>query len=126
MRSLIRFPARRITLGAAAVVLLSVLAVAVTGGPAAAQRSSPKLKLVRTNPVTVDGSGFTPRRHVRVDLTAQRDFVRDPLASASGSFSATFPTMVDRCTSWSVVARQGQASVRLHNPRPECAPASTP
>jgi hypothetical protein len=74
----------------------------------------------------VRGTGFKPRTRVRV--TFDGTLVRRPVTNAQGSFTATFQTVVDRCTAWSVSASQpGGATVVLRGPaKPACAPASTP
>ena len=83
--------------------------------------------LERRDPATVGGTGFKSRSRVRVAFVSARTFVRHPVTNAQGAFTATFPTVVDRCTAWSVSASQpGRATVVLRGPRPQCAPASTP
>jgi hypothetical protein len=121
---------RRITMTFAALVLFIVAASILMSGYAVAHRgkhATPHLTVTDRNPATVGGTGFKPRSRVRVTLTAGQTFVRRPIANRHGAFTATFPTAIDLCTSWSVSASQRhQAVVVLHGPKPECAPASTP
>ena len=110
-----------IVLAAAAWVAATGLASATTSSHRAA-----KLALVGNDPATVRGTGFKPRTRVRVTFDGTQ--VRRPVANAQGAFTATFQTVVDRCTTWSVTASQtGRATVVLRGPaKPECAPASMP
>ena len=110
-----------VVLAAAAWIAATGLASASTSGHRAA-----KLALVGHDPATVRGTGFKPRARVRVTFDGTQ--VRRPVTNAQGAFTATFQTVVDRCTTWSVTASQpGRATVVLRGPaKPECAPASTP
>jgi hypothetical protein len=103
---------------------LAVATAAVTGRLASVQRS---LVLAGRDPATVQGRGFRSRSRVRVALVTQRTYVRRAQTNNHGAFTVTFPTTVDRCTSWSVTAAQRNAApVIVHGPKPQCAPASTP
>ena len=109
-------------LACAAVIAASSLASANTG-----RHRTAKLVLKRRDPATVSGTGFKARHRVRLKFVAARTYVRRPVTNARGAFTMTFPTVVDRCTAWSVSASQrGRATVVLRGPRPQCAPASTP
>jgi hypothetical protein len=112
-----------LVLAAAAWVAATGLASANTSGHRAA-----KLVLRSGDPAIVDGTGFKPRSRVRVTFVGAQTFVRRPVTNSLGAFTATFPTVVDRCSGFSVTASQpGRATVVLANrPKPECAPASTP
>ena len=112
-----------LVLAAAASIAATGLASANTSGHRAA-----KLVLKSHDPATVSGTGFKPRSRVRVTFSSAQTFVRRPMTNALGAFTATFPTVVDRCTAFSVAAIQpGRATVVLRSPpRPECAPAATP
>ncbi len=112
-----------LVLAAAAWIAATGLASASTSGHRAG-----KLVLKRSDPATVSGSGFRAHTRVRVMFVSTRTFVRHPVANSLGAFTATFPTVVDRCTEFSVSASQpGRATVVLRSPaKPECAPASTP
>jgi hypothetical protein len=117
-----------------AVLALLVLAAAAwiaATGLASANSSShraARLVLKRNDPATVSGTGFKPRSRVRVTFVGAQTFVRRPATTTLGAFTATFPTVVDRCSAFSVSASQpGRATVVLRSPaKPECAPASTP
>ncbi|HWD75678.1 MAG TPA: hypothetical protein VG371_11090 [Solirubrobacteraceae bacterium] len=103
---------------------LAVATAAATGRPASVQRT---LALTARDPATVHGRGFSARIRVLVTLVAQRTYVRRAQTNNHGAFTVTFPTTVDRCTSWSVTAAQRNAApVIVHGPKPQCAPASTP
>lgn len=109
-------------LAAAASVVISSLASANTNSRRA------KLTLKRTYPATVSGTGFRAHRAVRVKFVAAQTLVRHPVTNGVGAFTARFPTVVDRCSAWSVTASQpGRATVVLRGrPLAECAPARTP
>ena len=120
----------RITTLTVALIVFTTGAWVLGSGSATAHRAghtNPRLVMTSRNPATLHGSGFKPLRRVRVTLNAQKTFVRHPLASRHGTFTATFPTVVDYCTAWFASASQRHgASVIVHGPKPECAPASTP
>ena len=113
-----------------ALLLLAAVAVIAANGLASASTSgagTARLVLRQHDPATVRGTGFKPLTRVRVTFVGAQTIVRRPMTNALGSFTATFPMVVDRCTSWSVTATQpGRAAVRLRGPKAECAPASTP
>ncbi len=118
---------RRLAVPAAVLVLVGVAVVLVLGGSAAAQRvgGAPRLTLTGRSPVTVQGTHFMPRSRVHVTLTDGASRSRNARPDAQGRFTVTFPTVIDRCTSWSVAASQrNQAPVVLRGPaHPMCAPA---
>ena len=113
-----------------ALLLLAAVALIAANGLASASTSTSgaaRLVLKQQDPATVSGSGFKPRARVRVTFVGSQTFVRRPVTNSRGAFTATFPTVADRCTSWSVTASQpGRAAERLRGPKAECAPASTP
>lgn len=119
---------RRAVLFLAALGLLVFGVLTLANASGAGARPVAHLELVKGDPMTVSGRGFRPRLRVHLLLTAQGTLARRPLASRNGTFTATFPTTLDRCTSWSVTASQpGRAMVILRSPaRPECAPMSPP
>lgn len=126
-RSRIRPPAvvlALLVLAAAAWITATGLASATTS----ASHHAAKLVLKSHDPATVSGTGFNPRARVRVTFVAAQTFVRRPVTNSLGAFTTTFPTVVDRCSGYSVSASQpGRATVVLRGPaKPECAPASTP
>jgi hypothetical protein len=111
-------------------LVLAAAWIAATGlaGASTSGHRAGRLVLKRNDPATVSGSGFRAHTRVRVMFVSARTFVRHPVANSLGGFTATFPTVVDRCTGFSVSASQpGRATVVLRSPaKPECAPASTP
>ena len=114
-----------------ALLLVAAVASIAASGLASASTSGgtrARLVLKQHNPATVSGTGFKSRARVRVTFVGAQTFVRRPVANSQGAFTATFPTAVDRCTTWSVPATQpGSAAVVLRGPaKPECAPMSTP
>lgn len=118
-------PARRRRVGGSAAVLIAIVIVVVLGGSAAAGRGSgrPRLAVTDHSPVTVRGSRFVPRRRVSVTLVTAATVTRHPRTDARGTFSVTFPAVIDRCTAWSVSAGQGRLHVVLSGAKPECPPA---
>lgn len=110
-------------LAAAASVAISGLASASTNSHHGA-----RLALKRANPATVSGTGFRAHKAVRITFVSAQTFVRHPVTNGHGAFTATFPTLIDRCSGYTVTATQpGRATVVLRNrPLPECAPARTP
>jgi hypothetical protein len=88
--------------------------------------SAPRLTLVRTDPVTVTGTGFKSHDRVRVRLVASGiDRTRRQRATARGSFKRAFKNaVVDRCSGFTVTATGSDgslANVRQRAPR-ACAP----
>jgi hypothetical protein len=110
-------------------IVVGVLAAtAATAALAAGSpHHTPTLTLTHRSPATVVGRHFAPRKNVRVTVTSSATETRRVLTNAKGTFTVTFTTMVDRCSSWSVVARQpGRAPVVIHGAKPACAPMGTP
>jgi hypothetical protein len=107
--------------------LLFVGALSFTGASATAHRAkrrAPSLTLAHRNPATVTGHNFQPRVRVHVRLVAGQTLSRNPVANRAGSFTVTFAAVIDRCSSWSVLASQRHhATVVLRGPKPECPPA---
>ena len=117
----------RIRLAGALIALLLLLGIAATlaiGAPRALQARA-ALTVTRRNPITVRGTGFKPNTHVRVTLLQPQKVVRRPLANGRGMFTTTFSAVViDHCSGWTLTASQpGRATVVLHGPKPQCAPA---
>jgi hypothetical protein len=118
----------------AAILVLLVLAaaawIAATGlaGARTGAHRAAKLVLRSHDPASVSGTGFKARSRVRVTYAGAQTFVRRPVTNSLGAFTTTFPTVVDRCSGFTVSASQpGRATIVLRSPaRPECAPASTP
>jgi hypothetical protein len=76
--------------GVSAVLVGAAWSYAPDGGP------RPELRVLRTAPLTLAGSGFAAREHVRLALRAGRrqPIVRNVQATASGRFRATFGLLV--------------------------------
>ena len=107
----------------ALLVLLGAVAALASGAPRAHQARA-ALRITRSNPVTVRGTGFKPRARVRVTLLVGHKQTRRPLTNAHGTFTTTFSEVLDRCSGWTVAASQpGRATVFLHGAKPECPPA---
>jgi hypothetical protein len=111
-------------------VTASLLAVAAIVGIASAttdQASTARasLRMVRLNPVTITGHGFKAHRRVHVRLVMGHTISRSPLANRAGAFTVQFPTVVDRCSGFTVTAsQQNRPTVVLQvPPKPACAPA---
>jgi len=132
MRTAFSRPRHRCVGAILALLLLAAVASIAASGLASAStsgsRGKARLALKQRDPATVSGTGFKPRARVRVTFAGTQTFVRRPVTNSVGSFTATFPTVADRCTSWSVTASQpGRATVVLRGPaKPACAPMSTP
>ena len=114
-------------------VIASLLAVAAIVGIASAttdqaSTSRASLRMVRLNPVTITGHGFKAHRRVHVRLMVGHTISRSPLANRTGSFTVQFPTVVDRCSGFTVKASQpNRPTVVLQlPPKPACAPAVAP
>ncbi len=131
MRRAFRRPRPRRFGAILALLLLAAAASIAANGLASASTSSgggARLVLKQHDPATVRGAGFKAQARVRVTFRGAQTFVRRPVTNSQGAFTATFPTVADRCTAWSVTASQpGRSAVVLRGPaKPECAPASTP
>jgi hypothetical protein len=118
---------RRVT---AVLVTAGLLAVAAIVGIASAttdraSTSRASLRTIRLNPVTIAGHGFKAHRRVHVRLMVGHTISRTPLANRTGSFTVKFPTVVDRCSGFTVTAsQQNRPTVVLQVPaKPACAPA---
>ena len=109
--------------------ILAVIALAAAGlaGANTSSQRARRLVLKSRDPATVSGTGFKPRSRVRVTFVGAQTFVRRPVTNSLGAFTATFPTVVDRCTAFSVSASQpGRPTVVLKGAaKPECAPPLT-
>ena len=116
-----------VALTVAALGLAGAAALVLSSASGAGARPVGHLALVRSDPVTVSGRGFRARVRVQLRVVAHTTVTRRVLAGRNGRFTATFPTVIDRCSGWSVTATQpGRAPTMLRSPpRPECAPLST-
>jgi hypothetical protein len=106
-----------------------VTAAAIVGIASAttdqASTSRASLRMVRLNPVTITGHGFKAHSRVHVRLMVDHTISRRPLANRAGAFTVQFPTVVDRCSGFTVTAsQQNRPTVVLQvPPKPACAPA---
>jgi hypothetical protein len=113
--------------GALALLVLVATAATLASGAQTARPARAALVLKSRSPAMVGGTGFRPDRRVRVTLFEGQTFVRWPRTSGQGTFTTSFPAVIDRCSAWSITASQpGRRSVVLRGAKPECAPASTP
>jgi hypothetical protein len=117
----------------AALAIAGLLAVSAIVGIASATtdratRSSPSLRMIDRNPATVAGRGFQAHRRVHVRLMVGHTLSRRPLANRAGAFTVQFPTVIDRCSGFTVTASQQNhpAVVLQAPPKPQCAPAGAP
>jgi hypothetical protein len=124
---LTRSTRRRTAAMIATLGLVIVGASILTGASATAhrvRRPAPTLTLAGRNPVTVSGHNFQPRIRVHVRLVIGQTLSRNPVANRAGAFTVTFAAVIDRCSSWSVLASQlHHATAVLHGAKPECPPA---
>jgi hypothetical protein len=110
---------------AAALVLCGLIA----GPPAgAAHPRRAELKITRTSPVTVHGSGFRRSERVRLVVrSAATRIVRRVTAGPRGAFTTTFAGIkLGRCGGFSIAATGtagSRASVMRHVALPACYPA---
>ena len=113
--------------GAVALALVVATAVAAACASGSAGKSRPVLTVTRRSPVVVTGRHFSPHLKVHLLLRAVTTQTRTAIPNGGGAFTATFSTVIDRCTNWSVRAAQpGLAPVLIRGSRPECAPAGSP
>ena len=115
-------------LTAAAVLAIAAIVGIASATTDRASTSRASLRMVRLNPATIAGRGFTPHRRVHVRLIVGHTLSRRPRANGTGAFTVQFPTVIDRCSAFMVTASQpNHATVVLHSPaKPACAPAGTP
>jgi hypothetical protein len=105
------------------VLAVVVIAWAVLASAQAAER--PGLRLMKTRPVQVHGSGFAPGERVRVVLHAGAAAASErTTASAAGGFTVTFRgTKIAGCVPLSIAARGSAGSrARLLRRNPQCMP----
>ena len=125
-------PSRRRRLVAVLAAAGLLAAAAIVGIASAttdhAKHSGASLRMVRLNPVTIAGRGFKAHHRVHVRLMVGHTMSRRPLANGAGAFTVQFPTVVDRCSGFTVTAsQQNRPTVVLRAPpKPACAPASAP
>ena len=120
----------RFRLAGIVVVLLVALGLAATlaNGAPTARQARAALVVTNRHPATVRGTGFKPSSRVKVTMAEGQTLVRRPLTNSSGTFTTSFPMVIDRCSGFTISASQpGRTTVVLRSPaKPECAPASTP
>jgi hypothetical protein len=103
-------------------VLAAVLAASLAG-PAAAGARKPSLTLVASDPITVAGAHFRPRRGVKVTVYALRTVTRATTATRAGTFRLTFAgPLLSACSGTAYVQAVGPkgqiAALRIQ--RPSC------
>jgi hypothetical protein len=105
---------------AAAVILALVLAASADAA------TQPRLRLTKTNPVAIHGSGFQPRERIRVVVRAATGVsTRRVTAGADGRFSATFRrAIIARCAGFDITASGSAGShARLVRRIARCTPS---
>ena len=114
---------RRATIITLALALATAVAAACASG--SARKPRPTLTMTSRNPVIVAGRHFAPRVNVRVVVNTGATQSRNAVPNRHGAFTATFTTVIDRCTNWSVRATQpGRAPVLIRGgAKPGCPPA---
>jgi hypothetical protein len=124
MAAAVRQPSRRRRLGAGLAVAVGAAALGATQVPAAERE--PALELVKTRPVTVNGTGFASGERIRVVLRRPSGVSRERAqASPGGEFSSTFSgAEIDRCDRFTIKARgrAGSRATLLHRAPPACGP----
>jgi hypothetical protein len=108
-------------------LVLAVMCAAVLLAASGATASSePSLQLTSASPVTVTGSGFASREHVRVTFTAEgRVTLRKAISGPGGRFRAVFAgRMVPTCRRWVVraVGSRGSRTALARPPSLDCPP----
>jgi hypothetical protein len=96
--------------------------------PAAAVATAPRLAVADATPLTVKGSGFRAREHIRVIVSLPGSSAHWTTANATGGFTVRFSAMApDSCTAYVVHAAgvRGDTAVLRVRP-PECPQPLTP
>ena len=104
-------------------VLAAVVLLAAQPAEAGAAGTRASLRIVKTAPLTVRGSGFGAGERVKLLVNAGRPLARTVKAGSRGAFAVRFDVEVDRCTAVVVQAfgnRGSRASVDLT--APDCTP----
>jgi hypothetical protein len=105
---------------AAAGILALVLAAS------AGAATQPRLRLTKTHPVAIDGSGFQPNERIHVVVRAATGVsARRVTAGGDGDFSATFRrASIARCAGFDITASGSAGShARLLRRIPQCTPS---
>lgn len=126
-----RLSRSRLRLAGILAVLLAALGLAAalaSGAPTVrapiAHQARAALVLTSRSPATVRGTGFKPSTRVRVLLLIGQAQVRRPLTNSRGTFTTSFPTVLDRCSGYMITATEpGHAPVVLRGAEPQCATA---
>lgn len=114
-----RKPLQLLALTLALVALGSLTAVSASAG-----LQGPRLFVLSSHPLTIQGRHFKPHAQVRVTLSSLVKTTKRVTVKSSGRFTVSFPGAVDRCTQWTVRATQpGRGPVLVRGPKPQCAPA---
>ncbi len=114
-----------------AVIALLCAGLCLGSSVASATTKRPALKIVRSTPLTIHGTGFHPRERVRVTVVTSRAAVRITRTTATGTFTARFTEEAlssDRCANGLIVTARGAVgdTARLKLPQPECPPSLGP
>ena len=105
----------------AAVVVAGALQASVprASDGAAATSAKARLALVRRAPLTIRGTSFASREHVKLVIASKKRITKLLYATAGGSFVVRFPGVrVDRCVgfaAFAIGARGSRATLGLPN-----------
>jgi hypothetical protein len=101
-----------------------VVAAALFAVEATSATDAPALRLLRYQPLTVQGRNFAPGERVRVRVLAPDAAFRWSTADRTGSFTARFDIPATRCDLIRVLATGSGAGrvVLKHLPSPACSP----
>ncbi len=108
---------------AALFLALAALSVPVAGGARSAVRAS--LRVVRTQPLVVEGRRFKPLERVRLTLaTRSLTLQRTAGATRSGSFDVGFGVRLGPCLGFTLraIGSRGSGALLKRPPLPACTP----
>jgi hypothetical protein len=109
---------------AAIAAALVVTGLLVGAGAGAADHRAPQIRVTASNPMTVHGTHFRRREHVRVTVrsTPSTTVVRRLRTSRAGTFTTTFPgVQTGHCGpgfTVTVTGSKGSQATLTHRPRP--------
>jgi hypothetical protein len=102
-------------------MILALLCAASAGAA-----TQPRLRLTKTHPVALHGTGFQPNERIRVVVRAASGVSKGrATAGANGEFSATFRSaIIARCAGFDITASGSAGSrARLLRRIPQCTPS---
>jgi hypothetical protein len=103
-----------------AVIFVALLAT-LGSSAAVASTTRPRVAVVSTAPVSIEGSWFRSRERVTVTLVAKEMHRKVITASAKGAFTAKFPgARIGYCESYFVRAKGNRGSLAILKVIPEC------